>query len=87
MVFSSTITERTIMGNKKVYQGTYDCTGVTGGDIDTGLTVCQNIKFTQKGAAVTLNAPVVNETLPVAGNAVTIITDSGAAGYWEASGY
>jgi hypothetical protein len=36
---------------------------------------------------VATNAPVVNESLPCAGSAVTMVCDSSAAGYWHAIGY
>ena len=88
MAFTSTCTQRpTAVGNKRRSYGTYSCASVAGGDIDTKLTRCETITLTQKGSAVTSTAPVVNEDLPVAGSAVTIVTASSAAGYWEAWGY
>ncbi len=88
MAFASAITSYGVRGNKKTRTGTYtNAGGDTGGNIDTGLTVCTDIVLTPSGSAVQTNAPVVNETLPVAGNAITIVTDDGADGYWEAEGY
>lgn len=88
MAFASAITEYGVRGNKKVRKGTYtNAGGDTGGNVDTGLTVCTDFVITPSGSAVQTNAPVVNETLPVAGNAITIVTDDGADGYWEAEGY
>ena len=88
MAFSSTCTQRpTAVGNRRRSFGTFDCSSATGGDIDTKLTRCETISLTLKSSAVVANAPVVNEDLPVAGSAVTIVTDSGATGYWEAWGY
>jgi hypothetical protein len=87
MAFDSAITEKSQAGNKRVHWGTFVSTSVTGGDIDTGLRSCEHISFTCKGSAVAANAPAVNEDLPIAGAAVTIVTDSGQAGYWEAKGY
>ena len=88
MAFTSTCTQRpTAMGNRRMSYGTYSCASVAGGDIDTKLTRCEFISLTQVGSAVTSTAPVVNETLPVAGSAVTIVTASSAAGVWQAWGY
>ena len=40
-----------------------------------------------KGAAVTANESVVNETFPVAGGDVTIVTDADLTGTFVAIGY
>lgn len=87
MAFGSEITVKTVFGNKRRNSGTFDCSSVTGGDLDTGLRQCETLVLQHKGSAVQANAPVVDESLPVAGSAVTIVTDSGAVGYWEATGY
>ena len=89
MAFSSSITQRaTSVGNKRMSYGEYISSGGgTGGDIDTGLRSCELIALTPFGAAVATNASVVNETFPVAGSAVTIVTDADQAGYWIAWGY
>ena len=88
MAFASAITYYGVRGNKKVRKGTYtNGGGDTGGDIDTGLTVCTDLILTPTGSSVNTNAPVVNETLPIAGAAVTIVTDDGADGIWEAEGH
>jgi hypothetical protein len=86
MAFTSAVTERTIMGNKRVHFGTWT-TDTTGGDIDTGLKTCEFITLQTSGAAVSADQSSVNETLPVAGSAVTIVCTSGADGYWMAMGY
>lgn len=87
MSFSSTVVDKTVFGNKRRHTGTFSCASVAGGNIDTGLARCEHIALTLKGAAVGANCPAVNETMPCAGNAVTIVTDSSAQGYWEATGY
>jgi len=88
MAFASAITYYGVRGNKKFRTGTYtNGTGETGGDVDTGLTVCTDFVIIPGGGTVNTNAPTVNETLPVAGNAVTIVTDDNADGFWEAQGY
>jgi len=87
MAFSSAITHKTVFGNKRIHHGTFSCASVAGGDINTGLRQCDFIHLQGKSSAVITNAPAVNESLPVAGSAVTIVTDSGMTGYWWAQGY
>jgi hypothetical protein len=88
MAFTSTILGQSALANRRVTYGTYDTSSTeTGGDIDTGLMTCECIMLTPKGSAVTSNQAVVNETLPVAGNAVTIVHDASSDGYWVAIGY
>jgi hypothetical protein len=85
MAFASVITGRLVAGNKMITFGTW-ATDTTGGDIDTGLHSCEFLSLQQNKSAVIANAPVVYETLPVAGSAVTIVVDSGEDGYWMAIG-
>lgn len=89
MAFASAITQRPYaVGNKRWSFGTYtNGSGDTGGNINTGLRMCENIKLTPKGSSVIATASVVNEDLPVAGNAVTVVTADNEDGYWEAVGY
>ncbi len=89
MAFTSTITDRTVFGNKMVNFGTYTNSvgSGTGGDINTGLTMCEMLIIIPSYSAVAANAPVVNETFPVAGSAVTIVTDAVMNGYWVAWGW
>jgi len=87
MAFSSTITQRGVIGNKRYAIGTYDCTAVTGGNINTGLERVDFMQLQPLGAAVQTDVPAINETLPLAdGTAVTIVTVSGDAGIWFAIG-
>lgn len=87
MAFASAVTAYGVEGDMAVSRGTYTSSASgTGGDIDTGLAHCEHIKLTPKAAAVSASAPVVNETLPVAGNAVTIVTIADEVGYWKAMG-
>jgi hypothetical protein len=89
MAFGSEITQRAIQAyaNRRKSWGTFDASSVTGGDIDTGLRKCEKIVLTCQGSAVAANAPAVNESMPVAGSAVTIVCDSGQTGWWEATGF
>lgn len=88
MAFTSAITDQGVMGNKKFSMGTYtSASSSTGGDIDTGLIKCESMFLQPGGSAVKASAPVVNETLPVAGSAVTIVTVADEVGTWIAYGY
>ncbi len=87
MAFTSAITGRIVMGNKRVTYGTYtSADGSTGGNIDTGLTVVEDMQLQSGGNAVKASAPVVNETLPCDGSAVTIVTVADETGTWKATG-
>lgn len=85
MAFASAVTGRTAFKNKAVTYGTWT-TDTTGGDINTGLRSCEFITLQTSGNAVSADQSAVNETLPVAGGAVTIVCTSGADGYWLALG-
>ena len=85
MAFTSAITGRTAFKNKTVTYGTWD-TDTTGGNINTGLRMCEMIFLQTSGNAVSADQSSVNETLPVAGSAITIVCTSGADGYWLAIG-
>ena len=87
MAFTPAITKRDVWGDKAVTMGTFtNDGGSTGGNIATGLHLCEAIFLQPSGGAVNANAPVVNETLPVAGSAVTIVTDADATGTFIALG-
>ena len=87
MAFSSTVTIKTQFGNKRIHYGTFtQAGGDTGGDINTGLRSCEAMMLQTSGAAVSADQSSVNETLPCAGSAITIVTTAGAVGYWLAVG-
>jgi len=88
MAFSYSITDTTVFGNKKIVYGTFtNAASSTGGDIVTGLTNCDALFLQSKGTAVIANAPVVNETFPVAGGSITIVTTANESGTFMAYGY
>lgn len=88
MTMSSAITSKTVFGNKRIHFGTFtNGASDTGGDIDTGLRSCEEIFLQVTGTAVAADACAVNETLPVAGSAVTIVTTANADGRFMAIGY
>jgi len=89
MAFESAITKRgKIPGSGLVHCGTYtNGSGDTGGDINTGLLKCEAIFLQSGGSSVIATAPVVNETLPCTGSAVTIVTADDEDGTWMAIGY
>lgn len=74
------------MGDKRVVFGSW-ATDTTGGDIDTGLVVCDVVELQHTGDTVIDDHPVVNETLPCGGSAVTIVCTSAKSGIWMAIGY
>lgn len=87
MGFASTRKYEGVVGNQRKVVGTYlSDGGSTGGDIDTGLHSVHEMILQPQGAAVDANNPVVNETFPCAGNAVTIVTTANAGGTWIAYG-
>lgn len=87
MAFSSAVVSKTVQGDKRVVFGTFTSTGgSTGGDIATGLARVDNIQLQHKAAAVVASAPVVNETLPLAGGDVTIVTVADTVGTFRAEG-
>ena len=75
------------MGGKMYSFGTFtNGAADAGGDIDTGLRVCENLTLQHTAAAVVTNAAAINETFPCDGSAVTIVTDANADGIWFAIG-
>ena len=86
MAFSATKTGESVFGNKRVTYGTWDGGGDTGGNINTGLRIVDFMTLTAAGALIVADAPTINETFPVAGDAVTIIVTSDTDGYWIAYG-
>jgi hypothetical protein len=86
MVFATAIVGRDVMGAKAVSWGTFACTGVTGGDIKTGLHLCQMILLQPNNTASPTEQCDVNKTLPYDGSAITIVTTTGVCGYWLAWG-
>lgn len=87
MAFTSAVSGSTVFGNKRVTFGTYTNTGgSTGGDINAGMVTVQSMYLTAGGAAVVADAPTLNETLPIAGSAVTIIATADTTGFWLAIG-
>jgi hypothetical protein len=89
MAFGTSVTARTVKGNKRFVYGAFtNAGGSTGGDVLTGLSKVESFIIQHTGAAVVANAPVVNETFPLINStgAVTIVTDADKGGIWEAFG-
>ena len=86
MAFTSVVSVKSVMGNKRVHFGTWT-TDTTGGDVDTGLGVCEGMVLQTSGAAVSADQGSINETLPADGSEITIVVTSGADGYWIAWGH
>jgi len=87
MAFAYTV-DKVLTGlNGRVVIGTYTNTGgSTGGDVSTGLTNTYSFIPVAKGAAVTANAPAPNETFPLSGDTVTIVTAANEVGTFTAFG-
>ena len=78
---------RTVFGNKRVHFGRAAGSG-TGGEIDTGLRLCEWIGLTAMKITVVADAVTLDETLPMAGSAVTVIHTAGCSYiYFMAVGY
>ena len=85
--FTSAVVGKSALRDKNVKWGTFASSGgATGGDINTGLTQCDFLIPITGGAAVSADQCSVNETFPVAGNAVTIVTTANVTGHWIAIG-
>lgn len=77
-----------VLGRLKMTTGTYtNGSGDTGGNIDTGLTMCEMLLLQPKGDSAIATANAVNESFPIAGSAVTVVTADDEDGYWIAFGY
>ncbi len=86
MAFTSQVDVKSVSGNKRIHFGIWT-TDTTGGNIDTGLGICEGMVLQTSGASASAAQCAVNETLPVAGSAITIVVTSGADGYWIAWGH
>jgi len=88
MTIANTIDYRGVRGDSKYMRGTYTVTdGATGGDVDTGLTYCKSFHLSPTGATKSATTETVNETVILAGAAITIVTPANGVGIWEATGY
>lgn len=87
MSITNAIVGRSVIGNKALVWGTYtDSSAGTEDDIKTGLHLCEMFIIIPYGSAAATDAGAVNETLPVAGSAVTIIVVASQSGMWIAIG-
>lgn len=87
MAFTSAVLFSTVIGNKKLVVGTGTSGGgSTGGDCVTGLKKVDGFWTQGLGAAVSANQNAVNETFPLAGGDVTVVTDADKAFLWFALG-
>jgi hypothetical protein len=87
MSITSTFVDRAVIGNEVCTWGTYTDSGAaTEDNIDTKIHVVSRMFLQPTGASVSTNAPVINETFPVAGSAVTIRCDASQVGLWIAYG-
>ena len=82
MVFSSTITFRTVIGNKRLVVGTFtNAAGDAGGEIDTGLVKVQAF-VPSFSSHLGSEAPKIS----ISSGTVTIVTSEAVDGYFIAIG-
>lgn len=87
MAFTSTKQYSTVAGDRTWVVGTFANTaGSTGGEIETGLKDVDSIQLSHAGSAVVASAPVANETFPIQGGDVTIVTVADTSGTFLAIG-
>ena len=87
MAFTSSVDSYGILGDRRCTRGRFEQGGSdTGGDIDTHMTMVELLLFQIENATATADVPVVNETFPCDGRAVTIVTPAGVSGVWCAIG-
>jgi len=87
MAFAYTKDWISIFGTKKVSGGTWtNGAADTGGDIQTGLNRVDSMFLTVKATTSAATAPAVDETLPLSGGAVTIVSAADQDGTWMAVG-
>ena len=87
MAFAIRVLGRMPVGNMLEVHGVYTNTSSsTGGDIASGLKRVETCQLQPKGSSVLANQPVVNETLPLAGGDVTIVTTADEVGTFTIRG-
>lgn len=87
MAFAISSIKRGVIGDMKYVKGVYTSTSSsTGGDITTGLSHVDDIYLQSKGSSVIADAPVINETMPLASGDVTIVTAANEVGTFFAMG-
>jgi hypothetical protein len=76
-----------ILNGTRITWGTFtdDNLLVPTGNINTGLTTVVRMKLMHT-TAVAADKPVINETFPCDGSAVTIVVTANSTGIWEAEG-
>lgn len=88
MAFSSTVLDRMVIGDRVKVFGTYtNGTGDVGGNIATGLSQVQSCILQKSGSGTGTITHSVNETFPLAGGDVTIVTGDQEDGFFDAIGY
>ena len=86
MVFASTMDRPIQKGTEYEQRGTFTNTaGSTGGDVTIALNYCTAFDIFPSGSAVA-DQGAVNETYPITGKAVTIVTAANVNGIWIAYG-
>jgi hypothetical protein len=87
MAITTALVGRSVLGDKAMTWGTYtDTSEGTEDNVNTKLHLCELFFIIPYGSAALTDAGAVNETLPVAGSAVTFIVVASQSGLWVAIG-
>ena len=90
MAWSMAILKKFRFGRNRVHFGSFTSTGATtGGDIDTGMRLCEFLFGWQRKATAPTTLVGVNEDFsagPIPGSAITIVTEAAGVGFWIAVG-
>lgn len=90
MAFTTTVNNNgttEFIGRLKYVDGTFTNTGgSTGGEVVVPLRRVRYFGLNKTGAAVDVSQYAVNETMPLEGNSVTIVTTADVSGVWFAIG-
>lgn len=75
------------LGTRKLVQGNVTNTGgSTGGEVSTGLRIVEQFHFQPTNTTTATIANSVNETFPLSGGDVTLVTAGDVDGIWFAIG-
>jgi len=74
-------------GTEYEQRGTFtNAGGDSGGDITIALNYCTDFDLHPQGTGAIATQGVVNETYPITGKAVSVVTPAGVDGTWVARG-
>lgn len=90
MTWSSSVIQKMRFGRNRVHFGSFTSSGgTTGGNIDTGMRLCDFLLGWQRKITAPTELIGVDEDFsagPIPGNAITIVTEAAVVGFWIAVG-